>query len=323
MKKNQWSENIPDLSHYNSDEISRDAIIIYLNNMRIIETVIHKSEQEKSSLENYLSQMQSELNNLKYNSSKINPKQLNDTKNFLIYVFVGILIGCLLRACFGLIIVVFVNVFLSFLSDKFSSFNLIFSGIKFFGVIGAFIGGLAWKGEKDDSQRKISLKQEYEENIFQKQEEYDKMEQKYLPIISGLKKDISRYKKLAQDGYSINLIPYSSKPDTNCRCLHGVLFLYEFMSTSRESLTTALTHYKLDQIVSRLNDLIEAVNRVIENQNRIMYEQGQVLNQLKRNEKQLNKLNDYAEIAAHNSALQVEMNRESLYYQRIDYLKNW
>jgi hypothetical protein len=101
------------------------------------------------------------------------------------------------------------------------------------------------------------------------------------------------------------------------------------MSSSRESLTTALGHYKFDKIINRLDTLIADVNQVISNQKYVMAQQEQILDQLERNErllrrngKHLDKINDYARISAHNSELQAEMARESLYYQKVDFFLN-
>lgn len=313
-------------------EISRDAIVIYLNNMRMIETIIYESERKKEQLLEALREKKDQvnlweeqklINSLEYEVSKKIHKGKIDADTVVGGIFIG-----------AVVVGIIVLIFSGFLA-----------GITVGIPVGSIIGAIwAICSEKKDNKRRykavldekheneILLQQaqdKYEQMRIQKLDEYNKMKEQCKPLLNGLDRNIDHYKKIRDVGYDLNLIPYSSSSESNCRCLNGVLFLHEFMSSSRESLTTALGHYKLDKIISRLDDLIAAVNQVISNQEYIMVQQDQILDQLERNErllernaKHLDKINDYARISAHNSELQTEMARESLYYQRVDLFLN-
>lgn len=315
-----------------SGEISRDAIVIYLNNMRMVETIIYESERKREQLKEALHAKEEETN-LWEEQKLINSLQNEVSKSIKKgKIDVDSVVG---GAAIGAIVVGIITLFVG------GFFAGIIIGLPVGLIIGALLAINADNKENkrcykaalaEKHEKEILLQQaqdEYERMKIQKTNEYKKMEEECIPLITGLDRNINRYRKLRDAGYSFNLIPYSSNPESNCRCLNGVLFLHEFMSSSRESLTTALGHYKLDQIVNRLDDLITAVNQVINNQEYIIAQQSQILDQLERNERLLecnamhmDKMNDYARISAHNSELQTEMARESLYYQRVDYFLN-
>lgn len=334
-----------------SGEISRDAIVIYLNNMRMVETIIYESERKKEQLketlrakeeETNLWEEQKHINSLKCEVSRPINKGVIDIEAVLGWAVIGAIVGFIAT----LLINFDGDDFLDFIFSIFEGNVLQFlapclSGTILCALLGALIM-IAVSNKENKSDYKAALAEKHENEILlqqaqdkfermktQKLDEYKKMENECTSLIKGLDKDINRFKKLRNAGYGLNLIPYSSNSESNCRCLNGVLFLYEFMSSSRESLTTALGHYKLDKIINRLNDLITAVNQVISNQKYIMVQQEQILDQLERNErllernaKHLDRMNDYARISAHNSELQTEMAREALYYQRVDYFLN-
>ena len=106
----------------------------------------------------------------------------------------------------------------------------------------------------------FKAKSEYERNIEQNNNrlQKEKLEQ------DQLQKDLaiynSEYQKatnVLQRAYSVNIIPLQF------RNIYGVYYLYDYLSTSRESLQSALMNYNLDAIKARLD-------RVISNQEDII-----------------------------------------------------
>jgi hypothetical protein len=187
-----------------SGEISRDAIVIYLNNMRIVETIIYESEQKKEQLlealrikeEMNLFEEQKLINSLEYEVSK----RINKGKVNIDTVVGGMVIGAIVVS----VIVLFFSGFLTGITVELPAGS----------IIGAL---LAINAENKDNKRcykaalaekhenEILLQQardEYERTRIQKLDEYTKMKEKCIPLIKVLDKDINHYKKIRDVGYS-------------------------------------------------------------------------------------------------------------------------
>lgn len=120
--------------------------------------------------------------------------------------------------------------------------------------------------------------------------------------LNGITTELDKVNKLLQRAYQVNIIPMQF------RNLYAVYYLHEFISTSHESLATALLHYDLNEIKAKLDRIIEQQQEIIIQQAIIAAQNKQLLQQ---NKSQLERLSaienntsqaaQYAEIAAVNA----------------------
>ncbi len=120
--------------------------------------------------------------------------------------------------------------------------------------------------------------------------------------LNGITQELDKVNRLLQKAYHVNIVP------AQFRNLYAVYYLHEFISTSRESLATALLHYDLNEIKAKLDKIIEQQQEIIIQQAILAAQNEQLLQQ---NQSQLERLSaiesntshaaQYAEIAAINA----------------------
>lgn len=129
----------------------------------------------------------------------------------------------------------------------------------------------------------------------------ESMNRKYNVVVNEYYKVCELLKK----AYGVNVIPEIFRNN-----IYSVYYLYNFISTSNESLTTALLHFDLDEIKIKLDRIIiQQEERII--QQAILTAQNEEM--IKQNQIQLNKLSNieantdiaaqYTEIAANNAEI--------------------
>lgn len=123
--------------------------------------------------------------------------------------------------------------------------------------------------------------------------------------ISGMSRELEATKRLLKKAYDINIIPSQFRYK-----IHAIYYLHDFVSTSRESFTTALLHFDLDEIKAKLDKIIAQQESIII-QNAVMIAQNEKLS--KQNQQQLERLSriesntsqaaQYAQVAANNAEI--------------------
>lgn len=319
----------------NELSLSRDSILIYLNNLRITETIIHQSKKAREKLSTDLYQKGNEVNNAQANLQSLENKTPTASKSDY-NAIVTIISACFLFAIIGLVI------------GLISGFNHDFEFIKrggrglkngaILGLIGSVIFSIYVKSSDEKTYQETLRKAQDEliHNTNEARNKYTTLNEEFKkkkPIIereiAKLDSIISHMDKIRSDMYQLNIIPYTPGSSANLRSLEGVQYLYEFMSNSRESFLTAVYNYKLDSIISRLDTLIANTEHIISNQQRLMSQQDQILQRIKNQERtmertreSLENIEDYSKMIAQNSELQTSMEKEALYYQRVRYYRD-
>lgn len=125
------------------------------------------------------------------------------------------------------------------------------------------------------------------------------LRQKYEDMLN----ELNKVNQLLNQAYNVNLIPGTFRNK-----LYAIYYLYNFVSTSQESFTTALLHCDLDEIKTKLDKIIAQQESVIIQQ-AIMTAQNEKL--LQQNQQQLKYLSSieqnteqaaqYSQIAANNA----------------------
>ena len=100
--------------------------------------------------------------------------------------------------------------------------------------------------------------------------------------INGLDNELKTVTRLLKEAYNANIIPESFRYK-----IHAIYYLYSFISTSQESLTTALLHCDLDEIKKKLDKIIAQQETIIIQQAVAMAQNQQMIQQ---NQQQLEHL---------------------------------
>jgi hypothetical protein len=149
--------------------------------------------------------------------------------------------------------------------------------------------------------------------------------------ISEINTEIDEISNQLEQAYSANIIP---RPFRN---IQGIYYLYDYLSTSNQSLSEALLQCNLEAIKNKLDNVIKQQGEYIIQQaqaNAALYEQNQsILNSLIDLNSKADDLNSkadsiasntsmaakYAQISATNSAVSVKLQSQMLSYQKSDY----
>lgn len=109
--------------------------------------------------------------------------------------------------------------------------------------------------------------------------------------------ELDRVKKLLESTYDVDFVP------SQFRSLYAVYFLYDFMSTSRESFSSALIHYNLNEIKAKLDKIIEQQQEMILNEHIMMAQNQEMINQNKQQIAQNNDMLGHAIEIEHNTEI--------------------
>lgn len=303
--------------------LSREALVIYLKDLCIVETMIHQIDKKKKELQTrdsanrtWISQLreQNKENEYLLKKSQKEIERMTSQKKLINRILIIILI------------IIISSIFMfRLLPALFLTADIIL-------LLGASYGLSAKSNINYMIQNENDTLNHYRTEFRMNEQKISELQTKrnrMAKIMSeGIKKLDSNRKQLEpirEEAYNMGLIPYSSDPALNCRTLAGVMHLYEFMSTTRESLSAALYHFKLDSIISRLDTLINKIETMIHNQQTMMQKQDETLQEILKIEKQqqqttktLENIKDYTEIIKINSDIQTALALDALYYQNIE-----
>lgn len=126
-----------------------------------------------------------------------------------------------------------------------------------------------------------------------------------------IKKDINKTQQLLNKAYALNIIPLQF------RNIEGVYYLYDYLSTSNESLTGALMQANLESIKSKLDQVIKMQGAMIIQQaqaNKAIFKQNEKILASMKNVEQ------YSKISAINSEIAVKLSAKQLAYQKAEFL---
>lgn len=121
----------------------------------------------------------------------------------------------------------------------------------------------------------------------------------------GLNKELREVQHLLKKAYSSNIIPGAFRNN-----LYAIYYLYDFINTSNESFSTALLHYDLNEIKTKLDKIIAQQQEIIIQQSLIMAQNSQQLAQNQEFLKKLSSIEASSAQTAYNTA-------QSAYYSEI------
>lgn len=288
-------------------ELERDALLVYLSNIRTLETLLYENNRTDKSLDSKRLELEEEYRKKKEDKPVEPVKAQEDSSGDKfrrgVFYTVIIAVGAL----------------------------MIFIGFHLGGFSGVCIGGfgacmVVWtllfmysNSGVDRIIKDISERQEkdYEINIENYNKEISELEIKtntYKEKISSakgsIKADINKTQQLLNKAYDLNIIPLQF------RNIEGVYYLYDYLSTSNESLTSALMQANLESIKSKLDQVIKMQGAMIIQQaqaNKAIFKQNEKILASMKNVEQ------YSKISAINSEIAVKLSAKQLAYQKAEF----
>lgn len=269
--------------------IDRESMLIYLNDLRVMESIIHQSNQKldeinselyarKRSLENEKKSLKSKWDFLKVRKRNEMPQRpfinkkanavitniKDEIKKIILYI-----VGCLVALLIA------------------SSFRLFIRAIIFIAVIPTFVVLVSClivtlvnfnkehsrtnaKYEEEKAEYEIAMEEyrlemaeyqadmvEYEnelkkrtKNILSMENDYLEFSNKAIDTSIKIKDDMENTSELLSEAYSVNIIPL---PFRNIR---GIYYLYDYLSTSNQTFSEALMQCNLEAIKEKLDNVI-------------------------------------------------------------------
>lgn len=335
-----------------NNEIDREAMLIYLNDLRTMETIIHEDDKKTLELnektENKKAEHQKVLNDflrkkksvpLKPSIKIVDDKMKRSTKVIIAITIVGWLIYIVEY------IIPIIRAQISYHANLINLLSVMFKysfGFKPFTILILCLTVLCifviFKSKRDYSKLKGETEWKYKKDLKnweKKQEEYKnelslltkKTKEAQIEYnaftndTTGCLEEMSKEKldvqKKLQEAYSANIIPLQF------RSIQGIYYLYDYMSTSNQGLSEALMQCNLDAIKQQLNKVIELQSETVIQQaqlNTTLFEQNRrILETAQATMNNTAIAAKYAQISATNAAVTVKLQEKNLAYQKADY----
>ena len=317
--------------------IDRQALLIHLNDLRTMETILYESKEKKKDLDNKdstykksVEQVQQDYMKIKNEADEINSQSENG------YLSSNGHKSQNRVAIFMLVIGVFVTVFCLFIfpwkrNDTLINMliNLFFYLSVGFGIIITGIAMLVHE-KKNVTYHNSEYKTKYEkinkskvEKFAEKEKQekwYDRWSKESREIRTEIITEEDYTKEMLKKAYDANIIPLQF------RTIEGVYYLYDYLSTSNQTLAEALLQANLEAIKQRLDQVIESQGKLIVEQQQtnaklasIQATNQQILQNAQRTAYNTAQAAQYAQIAATNTELLTKLNKKQLAYQRADF----
>ena len=306
------------------DAMDRESLLIYLNDLRTMETIVLNSDKSTEEYEKKVSY----YNGLMLKQKKDLETAVNKDKELENS-------GTRESSYQNKAIVCFIICALSFLLDLSFAYQRKDHStlLKLFLVVAVvfLIFGLVflrkYRSDKElyESARARDIERSKKEvEVLEK--EYDKKVRNYekwkdrKSEIDDVLKEKNDISEMLKEAYDANIIPLQF------RTIEGVYYLYDYLSTSNQTLAEALLQANLEAIKQRLEQVIATQGKLIIEQQQtnaqlanIQQTNQQILETAKQTAANTAQAAQYAQIAATNTELLTKLNKKQLAYQRADF----
>lgn len=290
-----------------NNQLSHKALTIYLRNLRTLEFIKHKCEEsiEKINKKAY----NIEFRELK--SARTNYPGRPVSKP----TFWTSSCECFLSFCFVALLFIFLG------------FEAILISLPIAIIISFIVGTIYYNRDKKNyiakQQQFENEQRKYNSNVNYYETKLKNFNFEAQRRINSINAYIRQIDNQLQKSYSLNIIPIQF------RDIYGVTYLYDFISTSRLSLSDAVLNCNLEQIKSKLDVIISKCDEIIHEQQRtnanlreIQRQNNQLLAEARNISHNTALAAQYSEIAATNSAVSLELQKKQLAYQEVDFWLN-
>lgn len=307
----------------NKNELDRDAVLIHLNDVRILETIILQSVKAQDKLKAKENDKQAEITafdkNTVYNMSEISRinnliDNINRRQNKLLIVN-GLVLAL---SIFFWYFIVIKQLLISLFAVLISISPMIIMMIYNKKCKKKYITEL-----NDLQNQKEKFENNKRKEISYKQKQFNKWKIELNEERTIISTDLEVVKKELKKAYDLNIIPLQF------RTIEGVYYLYDYMSTSQQSLSEALMQANLEAIKQRMDTIIENQSDqiLLQAQANAKLEEINVKNQQILETAQATMNNTaiaakYAQIAAINSEVTAQLTAKQLGYQRAEFWLN-
>lgn len=299
--------------------ISRDALLIYLKDLRTLETIVNESKSKVRKLTNKMDGLK--VKEITIEEPKrpkdVVPRDTTGERGCLVIGLISLALGiggiAIELAILGVPAVIFaVFMFILAIVCRVSTTN-------------------DYEAEKwvhDEQMEEYHKKmKDYERqtkriktDMENKRKEVEQQKQEMTKVSEEIQGDIDMYREMLEEAYRADIIPLQF------RNIEGVYYLYDFLSTSQLTLTDALMHADLQSIKDKLDTVIQLqkVNVIQQAQANAKLDDIQQTNQdilatARATENNTAVAAQYARIAAVNSQVSVKLQAKQLAYQTADF----
>lgn len=281
-------------------DISREALLLYLRDLRDLEFAKKKISALYNQKEQY---MKSQLAYMKTPKLQGENNKTDGGEKFLFWFVggTGLFMTCfggwlMTREFSGLLAVIF----------ELSIVKLIIAGITILGVLMMIVAlrSMISAERKVSKSNKKAKKHNADERarVESNANSIAKMEQEYAETLSYLSNEFNKVDSILTAYYSQNILP------KQYRNIASLIYIYDYMSSSQESFSNALLHEQIEkgiqEILSRLDYIIQQNGYMIFNQHRIEAQNQNIISQnrsmletLERTERNTVEANQYAQLS--------------------------
>ena len=315
-----------------ANELNRDALIIYLNDLRILETRKYQSEVTLEKVDDiYQSILYKDLKLTKETevTKPINPTELQqaaqnvNTKGITIVIFILLIAGI---ASF------FTGIISNIMILKILGICLFILSIPLIIVKSEYSGKRISYNEYNQICKKYQDDLEYYEQVTRENEiiaeknRAIKKKHKDEAMTARdyrekIKMEIHKLKSELTKAYSINIIPLQF------RNIQGVLFLYDYISTCGGGLSEALIQCSLDAIKKKMDEMIrlqeESIIQAEQHHHDQMEMNQKILDEAQKSAKNSEECKKYEEIRALNSSQALNYEKGQYAYQKANFWLNY
>lgn len=314
-----------------NNELDREALLIYLNDLRTMETIVQEDDKKLKSLDEKTrtyekkyntinSEMRTQVRNkpsppMKMTEVIDSDKHDEKLRAFGIWIAIEVVIVAIFGMAIGFeyigaIIVTAITVGIIALIFCVKNYNERIESI------------IDSKNLRVDQQKKRIDR--YEENCSIKKKEVsaaltklNTFKRNTEECISDIKIEKEEVEEKMQEAYSANIIPLQF------RNIEGIYYLYDYISTSNQGLSEALMQCNLEAIKQQINQVVNLQGEMIVRQaqhNAAMYEQNQqILNMARATVVNTAMAAKYAKISSINSDVALRLQSQDLAYQKADF----
>lgn len=291
--------------------MDRNALLLYLQNVRDLEVARYwlrvKYQRENQNYKNQKSRMQ-----------QTNFRALPEKPGGLGCLFWGLIVFTVLSLCMAFLLSAFGQN-----GESFALVCVMFFCALIFGCC-AMALYMPHQKERDKYQRDhkeiIRHNQLEVDRVKQNEVILSKLEETWQPRNVWYQQEIGKRTNLLKAFYDMNIIP------VQFRNVSAICYIYDYMSTSQESLTTALfdqhmedgirrLEAKLDSIISNLETMVYETRCIRQNSERMIAQNSGMLESLQRTESNTLQAAQYAQLSANYS-------KANAYFSLATYLKN-
>lgn len=297
------------------DEVDREALITYLNDVRVMETIVVETNKKLAHLNvvdqnkrRSVSSLYVDTNQLPEEPTK--PEDIVNVEEFKTITKVGI----------GSIIIGLICLFVEWIT--FGTLLIVLGIVIIVAVV--LVKNKKTKEYKEKYALYESKMKVYEEKlkdyesmkldkVSKANENYNIFDEKKNKACGMLNKDLFAVKKILQKAYSANIIP------VQFRNIQGVYYLYDYLSTSNQTLSEALMQCNLEAIKQKLDKMIQLQSEQIVQQAVTNAKLGKIYEVTEATMNNTAVAAKYAQIAAINSEVTKKLASSSLAYQKADF----